>query len=103
MSEGAEVTPEQKFNGGIKKAFHYGKVFVQGEAVALSDAARKVEAAVASNDSTVMFPDLKIQVLSEEDKSATEAISALLASLSKTSEGRSLLVHLVVPFLSLVC
>ncbi len=90
MSEGAEVTPTQMFQGGIKRALHYGKVFVQGEAVSNTQDAANQVSIVSQEESKwlgVLFPSLKMPVLSEEKASAGKEISALLASLSNTTEG----------------
>ncbi len=90
MSERAEVTPPQMFQAGVEKALKYGKVFVQGKAVSNSqDAASQVIASSQEESKWlgVLFPSLKMSVLSEEEASVGKEISALLASLSNTAEG----------------
>jgi hypothetical protein len=88
MAEGAEDTPQQKFEAGVNRALKYGKVFIQGTVVSNpQDAAKQVKTANQNEAEWlgVLFPSLKMTVSSEA--SAGKKISDLLASLSNTPEG----------------
>jgi hypothetical protein len=91
MTEGAEVTPLQKLQAGVKKALTYGKVFVQGESVAdPNEAANRVKSQRYDSLETcwsALFSSSVLEALSEEEASAAAAISALLVSLTCTLEG----------------
>jgi hypothetical protein len=93
MTEGAETSPLLRFQSSVRKALKYGKVFVQGEAVhGPGDAETKVEAASQENNTSrwreALLPDVRIPALSETEAAAALKISALLASLINTLEGR---------------
>ncbi len=90
MTEGAEVNPQQKFEAGVNRALTYGKVFIQDIAVSNSqDAANQVKTASQEGNKWlgVLFPSLKMSVISEEEASVARKISVLLTSLSNTAEG----------------
>jgi hypothetical protein len=93
MTDTVEKTPLQKFHAGVGKALRYGDVFVQGEAVRdAQDAETKVKAASQEDDfgkwSKALLPGVKIPALSTKETAAAQNISALLASLTNTLEGR---------------